>query len=467
MYIIDSFTEQPDIEYLKTRIEEEMKSGVAINDLSELRSRFQVNCNSAREIMQTKYGIVNPNSYNQVSNYFLNELNKEIGEIYSSYTTITGLDATAMLKAATLLKDKFKYIKEITDTEVNLVFILDEDDDKEAIKSCLQDILNCEMFKCMYRAGKWKVDAEAMKPLALAGREDAIDLLNYRKNKKYLETVESLIEARCGDGRIHPKVSLGITNRINYSKPALMNIPKDLLWAVVAPRKPGNLLISIDIKNQEPWIMANMLGIDRLKAMLSNKGGLYERVFEDIFGRLPSEIERREFKSVWLGLTYGLSCKGAEEMCNHIDAKEVYNYFSSFPEYKKYKSKCTALANKGVRYSETYFGTEVFAGDCDKFKLKRVLMDIGIQGTGSDILSLLVKHFDSEVLDRGLEDKLMLYFSRHDETIVEADIDYVSEVGKEEVFRILKDIFEHRIDDWEPFQVEIKEVGNGEVEIDE
>lgn len=86
-------------------------------------------------------------------------------------------------------------------------------------------------------------------------------------------------------------------------------------------------------------------------------------------------------------------------------------------------------------------------------------MDIPIQGTGSDILALLVYHFDEEMFDRGLENKIMLYFTRKDELVIEVDKAYVDEVGKEKVFSILADVFEHRIDDWAPFKVKISEVG--------
>lgn len=465
MYIIDSSIDMPDIAYMEKRIKEEMKEGVAVNDLSLLRSRFATNSANALSIMQSKYGIVNPNSSKQVIDYYLTEMQKEIREITVKYPGLSFMSARTLCDIAADMKDR--YIKEVT-VEKCLEYADFQDFTPsllENVAKVLQEIMELELFKAMRREGKWTTSGDAMKPLALLGREDSADLLTYRKNKKYSETIETFMSAKCADGRIHPTVSLGITNRINYSGPALMNIPKDLLWNVIGPRTPGNMLVSIDIKNQEPWIMINMLGIEKLKAMLDNKGKLYETVFEDIFGTQPTPIERKEFKTLWNALTYGMSIKGAEMSCTHIDGKKVYKYFNSFPEYKAYKSRCNALAKKQVQLSKTYFDTEVYANTYGP-KLSRVLMDIGIQGTGADILSLLIKHFDIEVEHRGLQDVFTFYFSRHDETIIEVDKDYVEEVGKDNVIETLRDIFEHRIDDWEPFQVEIKEVGNSEIEID-
>src|SRR5699024_3367959 len=106
-------------------------------------------------------------------------------------------------------------------------------------------------------------------------------------------------------------------------------------------------------------------------------------VFEVIFDRAPEPIERREIKLAWNALTYGASIRALEKGCQNIDYKAVYKYFNGFKEFKLYKSKCRALAKAGAQVASTYFGTELHT-DAYGSKLQRVLMDIGIQGTGSD-----------------------------------------------------------------------------------
>ena len=78
-------------------------------------------------------------------------------------------------------------------------------------------------------------------------------------------------------------------------------------------------------------------------------------------------------------------------------------------------------------------------------------MDYPVQGTGSDILSLLVKHFETE----GIAEGLSLYYTRHDELILEASKEYMSGLSSGELEGRMREIFQHQVDDWEPFQIEV------------
>lgn len=113
------------------------------------------------------------------------------------------------------------------------------------------------------------------------------------------------------------------------------------------------------------------------------------------------------------------------------------------------------MAKRKKQTVETYFGTVLYANELGK-RLQRVLMDLPIQGTGADILALLIKHADEELEKRGLDDVMDFYFSRHDELIFEVDGEYANRVGLEKVFDELRDITEHQVDDWAPFHIEIK-----------
>lgn len=390
MYIISSELDKPDFEYLLSRIQESMELGIAVRDLSELYTELYKNQLYAAANLKNLYGIVNPNSAQQIASFLMS----------------------------------------IADE--NIIAVCD-------------------------RGDKWLTDKKALTELAMMGYQEAIDIMQYRKAKKYAETVKSIMEHLHEDGRIRPKVSLSKTNRVNYSEPAIINIPKVLNGYILAPRNYGDRLYSVDIKNQEPWIMINMLDIKELKAILECGTDLYTEVFKQIFNREPEKLERQELKVAWNAMTYGASLMGVMQICRHIDGKKVYEFFNSFKEFKSYKYKCRALASKGVQTMRTYFGTLVRANEFGP-KLQRVLMDIPIQGTGSDILALLVKHFDDEMEERGLVDKIDLLFTRHDEIILEVSGDLVNEIGDEGVRDILTDVFQHRIDDWEPFRLEIKEI---------
>ena len=171
-----------------------------------------------------------------------------------------------------------------------------------------------------------------------------------------------------------------------------------------------------------------------------------------------SKAERKEFKTAWLAISYGASMFGVKQTCKIIDGKQVYNYITKIEELKAYRSRIDAMAKKGNSIICTAFGTPLNAGTYDDYKrLKRILLDLPIQGTGADILSLLIKHFYDYCNNKNISDKLSLYYTRHDELIIEADRDWVDEVGNDYVESLLKDMLEHQINDWTPFKVEVSQ----------
>jgi hypothetical protein len=48
-----------------------------------------------------------------------------------------------------------------------------------------------------------------------------------------------------------------------------------------------------------------------------------------------------------------------------------------------------------------------------------------------------------------------IYYTRHDELIIEVNGDWLNEVGADEVEKILRDMLEHQINDWTPFKIEV------------
>jgi hypothetical protein len=512
MYNIDLKVDKPDIRYMKDEVEKMMGRGIKLADCREAMGKYIKLRDGLKELMWEKYRIENPNSSVQV----------------------------------------IAYIKDLSSK-------VDLKNRNEIIEVCYDSV-----------SRKWTSNGDALAVLSELGYEFAETMLDYRKAKKYAESIKSLMDAS-GDGNvIHPSVSIAKTNRINYSKPALLNIPKELLWDLVVPYKDGNALYSIDIKNQEPNILINMTGANSLKPALEAEEGLYEYIFkicfkpivianilidmlpenrvystaevkrigtispayysavkpmtrdtyyngkrvvmietvcaggekgvvpelpkvvnietedgnihevtvvwrkEDKLGRkqndyqitgdieglevIVGKAERDEFKTAWNAISYGGSIMLVKESCKLIDGAQIYRYMNKIEELKNYWSMVGKLAKSGTTSINIIFGTRLDAGDETGNRLKRVLSDLPIQGSAADILSLLIMRFHSYCEEKGLNNKLMLYYTRHDEVIVEVNSLYLESVGDSEVKEILKDMFEHRINDWTPFKVEIKRV---------
>lgn len=305
------------------------------------------------------------------------------------------------------------------------------------------------------KTGKISSNKENLEVLVSLGISFAIDLLNYRRCSKKLEYVKSLLECSDKYGRIFPSVSLGNTNRINYTNPPLMNIPKDILWSVLRPIGDGNYLFSVDIKNQEPTVIINWLNIEKLKPMLSSDKGLYFELFKDIFHKEPNKEELKELKVSWNALTYGATSFGLKSICTHIDSIKIYEYFNNIKELKNYRGKAYGIASNKGRRCKTYFGTQLFANAKQVGQLQRQLMDFPIQGTCSDILSLLISRFYSYINENDLSDKLSLYYTRHDELIIEVDKEFCDSISSNSVCCLLDKILSHKIDDWVEFKLSI------------
>lgn len=523
MYRIDVKSTKADIKAMEARVNQLMKRGIRVNDMRFMLAHYTNLRESLKDEIVQKYGIKNPNSSQQIVAY-LQELASRVE--MSAHNDI--------------------------------------------INICMDD-----------ETEKWTSNAEAMEKLSDLGYEIGSDILEYRLYKKYAESINELVTWKDTDNLIHPGVSLTKTNRISYVKPAIMNIPKKLLWELIAPYNEGDVLYSVDIKNQEPSILINYLDDKELAKVLKSDKGLYEELFEKVFTptvelnmvrdflpenrvysieelrnipfvepakylpkraeckslyfneervvaieticmgynggeitlpetaiiqtdnnslyKVPvkwrkdfkakkdkdftiigdlqglefklSKVERSEFKVAWNALSYGASSFGIDKMCKVINGKKVYSYFNNLESFKKYKKIIDNIVKSGQNTVTTLFGNLVTAGygKEDNKALKRALLDLPIQGTGADILSCLISHFDTEVEKLGLSNKLFIYYTRHDELIIEANGKWVEEVGEQYIKSLLKELLEHQIiygnDEWEPFKIEIDRV-HGEINSD-
>ena len=388
-------TDTPNLVGLHQTIEESVEEGIRIADTTELKKLVQDQRDKYRKELQDVYGILNPNSSKQVIEAF----------------------------------------KQLALGEVPCIFDICYDEAKD----------------------KWTTNAEKLAELKMLEIPIAFTLSNYRVLNNILSTLNTLDDLKDKNGFVHPVVSYGKTGRINYSNPALMNINKKVLWSCIVPRDDDSTLYSIDIKNQEPWILINMLGIESLSQVIGSKG-LYESMFKEWFGHMPDEIERKEFKTSWNALTYGASKKLIVERCKHIDGGIIYNNFKNIPELDAYKKECTAKGYGNKRACETIFGTQLECDGNRGMALARQQMDYRIQGTGVDILSFLNDNLSDRAAELGYDEMIHPYFFRHDELIVSISNALIDTIGEDAVEAFLKDTFEHQIDNWVPFQVEISKV---------
>ena len=232
---------------------------------------------------------------------------------------------------------------------------------------------------------------------------------------------------------------------------------------MIQPMYENDYLWSVDIRNQEPWILAHMTGAKKLIELAekaSDSGSsMYKAVYMDIFGHeIESEEAYDEMKRAWNMLTYGGTLQGLLPRCKVINAETVFNYFKNIKELSDYRGRTFGLAKKMVQSATTVFGTTVFT-DAVGGHLQRSLMDIPIQGTGADILCLITQRIEAELSDMfGGESPIRIYFTRHDELIFDVDRGWQDENGSDTVKGLLKDVCSHRIDDWTAFGLDVEQL---------
>lgn len=406
MLILSSDTDRPDREFLFRSMEKSLDEGIQIYIPQDLKDKAEADKTYLERQFIERHGVQNPNSSQQVQRK-LQELSYEHPEI---------------------------------------------------AEHCYDE-----------RKGAWTSKADKLNQIQTLGIQFVDDLLLYRNITAYTKALNSLEKYMDSRGRVHPKLSFLVTNRISYSEPGLMSIPKEILWNVVRPRKDGWYAWSIDIKNQEPWIFINRLNITKLKQLLRISGelGLYRLIYQDIYGVQPEPAAYKEIKVAWNALTYGSTKKALLDSTFHMGetpdrpsdhGEAFYKWFNAFPEIKEYHKRINSMAYSGQREIQTVFGTKIQA-EGSKQQLARRLMDYWIQGTAADILAFLVQSFVEFTYQYNVQDHMNLYFARHDEIVIEMSPEMYRKFPHDAWVSKLKFLFSHSIDDWDPCGLDVKLVG--------
>ena len=408
MIILNKNDEVPR-QYLLDFLRSSMQKGIPVtipeDELADATKRL----NDAKAILQTEFGIANPNSNPQLTEYALRSNDEDIH--------ICCFDER---------KQKYSFAAE-------------------------------NIAKLIAKNNRFAIILQRYKDAAAIIKN--IESVQKFKSPTYTSAEGKVIER----GMIHPMVSLQATNRISYTDPALMNISKKILWKMIEPRNEGWELWSVDVKNQEPWIFSHIINDVTLTKCVeeayTRKESFYKVVFEHVYGKpVTNDYEYTEFKTGWNMLTYGGTKQGLLERCKVIDGAKLYEFYSKLPGYKAYSAECRRKAYKGITKDTTYFGSIVESGSTfSTSALARSLADIPIQGTGADILALLVKNINTNIMDDpNIRGRIEIYYTRHDEIIFQ----FKRNPGEtdEDIIKIFHDIADHMIDAWVPFMIDVERV---------
>lgn len=520
MYNINTKTDKPDVGAMEATVQSLMKRGIRLGHCVALRDHYTNERDYLKKELHDKYGISNPNSSKQIT-YFLEGLasqvdlqdrNDIVNVCYDSSTGkwTSNKDALGVLAdlGYEFAKDllNYRHAKKFAESIQSLLDASDENGlihpkvslgkthrvnySDPGILTIPKKLLWNLIGPYSDNGSLWSVDIKNQEPSIL------INMTNAEELKPALESPDGLYEYMFKQCFI-PKVTANVLvdtlpeNR-RYTKEELKAIGtiSPAKYSAVRPDVEDVNYHGVKVELIETVCIGSEKGIepdlpDTVKVYLVNGDMVelpvqwdsylkkYKRASDySVDGTIDgldvqiSKVARKEFKTAWNAISYGATIFGVKLMCKNIDGSRVYNFCTKINGLKNYREKVKEVAKKGIEQGYacigTVFGTPLNTGYEEDFKrLNRVLLDIPVQGTGADILSLLIKRFYSYSKEHGIEDKLSLYFTRHDELIIEVDKAWENSVGVQKVEDILRDMLEHRIDNWTPFKVEVTQLKPG------
>ena len=503
MYNITIGVDKPDINRLKARQEQMMSRGIKVKEIDELRQIFNNIRDKLKYDIERKYNIANINSAEQIKAYLqrmsqavaYGEVNDYIEACYKDGKWVT--DKYSMNKLSSLghefADEILQYREAKSDAEkinslaeniwadgmihpiVTLAKTNRVNYSKPAFGQMRKELLRFIIEPLHENEVVYSIDIKNQEPGILINAIGDTELIRALESEKglYNDMFEWVFK---------PFTTMTVLtdtlpeDRI-YSQRELQNnilVPVDAYYPMEAPCKSWK--VNGKAVKRVQRICQGITDRDDIKypetVMVECSDGSVEEVevnwekqsrSQQITGWLKgvtvelTEQERKEFKTSFLAITYGASSVGIEKQCKIIDAKLLYKKITSLKGMANYRKRCSKAASQGVTSMRTLFGTPVSTDKVGSTnELKRSLLSIPIQGTGADILDLLMVHFDKEAEKRFGEMAPYIYFTRHDELMICVKNKLLESVGEKNFEQWLNDTTEHRINGSTPFKVEIK-----------
>lgn len=281
------------------------------------------------------------------------------------------------------------------------------------------------------------------------------NVLKYRQYTKLNSTyVVGLLDKVADDGRIHTcfKQTETRTGRISSTEPNMQNIPvrtelgSQMRKFFVA--EEGKVLVDADYSQIELRVMAHLCGDKNMISAFNSGEDIHTMTASQVFDTpaiMVTHEMRSNAKAVNFGIIYGISEFSLSKDINVSVAearKYIADYFSKYPEVKKFINKTVADAKKSGTVS-TMFGRKRYIPEIkssNKMVQKageRIAMNTPVQGTSADLIKIAMINVYRRLKAENLSAKLILQV--HDELIIESDVscaERCAEILREEMMNV-------------------------------
>ncbi|MDR1711546.1 MAG: DNA polymerase I [Propionibacteriaceae bacterium] len=282
----------------------------------------------------------------------------------------------------------------------------------------------------------YTTDAEALEGLyAKTEHPFLAHLLRYRDSIKLRQSVEGLLKAVDGDGRIHTTYlqTMAATGRLSSIEPNLQNIP---IRTEAGRRIRDAFIVGA---GYETLLTADYSQIEmRIMAHVSQDAGLIEAFNsgEDFHTMMAARVfsvpadavtpaQRARIKAMNYGLAYGLSAYGLSQQLK-IDVSEAKGlmdeYFERFGHVRDYLRDIVAQARR-TGYTQTMLGRRRYLPDLNSSNrqrremAERAALNAPIQGSAADIIKIAMLDVADAIAAQGLASRMLLQV--HDELVFE------------------------------------------------
>lgn len=297
------------------------------------------------------------------------------------------------------------------------------------------------------KLGAYKTDEQTLQELS--DKHEIIPMvLEYRGIKKLLTTYVDVLPTLVNEktGRIHTSFNQAVTatGRLSSSNPNLQNIPirtdvgREIRRAFVSGVK-GWKIVAADYSQVELRIMAHLSGDKNLIEAFECGEDVHTATASKIYGvplNAVTKDQRRHAKMANFGIIYGVSATGLGQRLQIPPSearKLISNYFTHYPEVKKYMENVAATARQDG-FVQTIFGRQRILDGINadnsivRSFAERNAVNAPIQGSAADIMKLAMIGVENAMQEGGFEAKMLLQV--HDELVIEAPEHEVEKVSK-------------------------------------
>lgn len=300
------------------------------------------------------------------------------------------------------------------------------------------------------KSGYYSVDDTVLKGLSSKGDRLAEQLLIMRSAKKIKETYyEGLKDLRFPDNNIYPNLNhcSTKTGRLSATNPNLQNQTDagDVKRAYIS-RFPNGKILELDYSQLEMVALAYLANDKQLIEDINNGRDMHRELYNGMYGRYPTDAERKPFKRFSFLLVYGggVTTLMAQSGCDRATAKKfISTFYTRYKGVKQYHESIVKEANDKavVSYDEVVSGPQytyyhpsptgrhyVFKKYASDYKAGELtfspteLKNWPIQGFATgDVVPMMVGILLRKLEEAGLSHKALLVMTVHDSVLLDTE----------------------------------------------